>query len=130
MMRAFLVGCLVVLLSGAATSFYLPGVAPRDFHDGDVVDLKVNSVTSFMTKLPYKYYSLKFCEPEGGVKDMAENLGEVLSGDRIENSPYELIMGKNEYCKFLCTQKRCNHHVAAILELPVRLQTHSTTQVV
>jgi transmembrane 9 superfamily member 2/4 len=105
MMRAFLVGCLVVLLSGAATSFYLPGVAPRDFHDGDVVDLKVNSVTSFMTKLPYKYYSLKFCEPEGGVKDMAENLGEVLSGDRIENSPYELIMGKNEYCKVLCTKK-------------------------
>ena len=43
-----------------AFSFYLPGVAPRDFKDGDVVDLKVNSITSFMTKLPYKYYSLKF----------------------------------------------------------------------
>merc|ERR1711871_1149283 len=89
----------------SAFSFYLPGVAPRDFKDGDVVDLKVNSITSYMTKLPYKYYSLKFCEPEGGVKDMAETLGEVLGGDRIENSPYELFMGKTEYCKVLCTKK-------------------------
>eukprot|EP00505_MAST-04D_sp_SCG-Rhode-Island_P001055 Stramenopile-MAST_4_protein_1055 len=88
-----------------SSAFYLPGVAPRDYHDGDVVDLKVNSMTSYLTKLPYKYYSLKFCEPDGGIKDMAENLGEVLSGDRIENSKYELIMGKNEYCKVLCTMK-------------------------
>ena len=53
-----------------------------------------------MTKLPYKYYSLKFCEPEGGVKDMAETLGEVLGGDRIENSPYELFMGKRSIAKY------------------------------
>ena len=87
---------LTCLIFHTTRSFYLPGVAPRDFKDGDVVDLKVNSITSFMTKLPYKYYSLKFCEPEGGIKDMAETLGEVLGGDRIENSPYELFMGKTE----------------------------------
>ena len=96
---------LTCLIFHTTRSFYLPGVAPRDFKDGDVVDLKVNSITSFMTKLPYKYYSLKFCEPEGGIKDMAETLGEVLGGDRIENSPYELFMGKTEYCKVLCTKK-------------------------
>ena len=66
---------LTCLIFHTTRSFYLPGVAPRDFKDGDVVDLKVNSITSFMTKLPYKYYSLKFCEPEGGIKDMAETLG-------------------------------------------------------
>lgn len=42
------------------------------------------------TLLPYDYYSLKFCKPKGGVKSSSENLGEFLSGDRIENSAYEV----------------------------------------
>lgn len=37
--------------------------------------------------LPYEYYSLPYCRPEKIVSS-AENLGEVLRGDRIENSPY------------------------------------------
>lgn len=52
--------------------------------------------------MPYDYYSLQFCRPEGGVKPYAENLGEFLTGDRIENSPYELSMKKEEYCRVVC----------------------------
>jgi hypothetical protein len=33
---------------------------------------------------------------------LAENLGEVLRGDRIENSPYQLQMRVDEQCKVLC----------------------------
>ena len=44
----------------------------------------------------------KFCKPHGGVKKVAENLGELLSGDSIESSPYELYMKKDEFCKVLC----------------------------
>jgi len=48
--------------------FYLPGVTPKDFEEGNKVELEVNSLTSVHTLLPYEYYSLKFCEPEEGVR--------------------------------------------------------------
>jgi hypothetical protein len=35
---------------------------------------------------------------------MAENLGEFLSGDRIDNSPYELFMRDDTTCNILCQQ--------------------------
>lgn len=54
---------------------------------GDELMVKVNKLTSTKTQLPYSYYSLPFCKPEK-ILDSAENLGEVLRGDRIENSPY------------------------------------------
>ena len=57
---------------------------------GDKVTLKVNKLTSTKTQLPYDYYSIWFCRPEHIVSS-AENLGEVLRGDRIENSPYEVV---------------------------------------
>lgn len=49
--------------------------------------VKVNKLTSIKTQLPYSYYSLPYCRPDT-IVDSAENLGEVLRGDRIENSPY------------------------------------------
>jgi len=48
----------------------------------------VNKLTSIKTQLPYEYYSMPYCRPEK-IMPSAENLGEVLRGDRIENSPYE-----------------------------------------
>ena len=56
---------------------------------GDTVTLKVNKLTSIKTQLPYEYYSIPYCRPETIVSS-AENLGEVLRGDRIENSLYEV----------------------------------------
>lgn len=54
---------------------------------GDELMVKVNKLTSTKTQLPYSYYSLPFCKPDK-IVDSTENLGEVLRGDRIENSPY------------------------------------------
>jgi transmembrane 9 superfamily protein 2/4 len=54
---------------------------------GDELKVKVNKLTSTKTQLPYSYYSLPYCPPDK-IVDSAENLGEVLRGDRIENSPY------------------------------------------
>ena len=56
---------------------------------GDKVVLKVNKLTSIKTQLPYDYDSMPYCRPEK-IMPSAENLGEVLRGDRIENSPYEV----------------------------------------
>ena len=73
-------------------------------------------MTSVKTQLPYEYYSLPFCQPESDVHYKSLNLGkvlgvnsfgfyyllslsspplpmhtgEVLRGDRIVNTPYQV----------------------------------------
>jgi len=59
--------------------------------------------------VPFDYYSLPFCKPEGGVVVAAENLGEFLTGDRIENSPYKIYMRDEMHCEVLC-QKLLGSH--------------------
>jgi transmembrane 9 superfamily member 2/4 len=86
-----------------AHGFYIPGVATRNYMDDETVFLKVNKLVSSKTQLPYKYYDLAFCSPPE-VVDMVENLGEILSGDKIENSPYEVRAGRNQQCRVLCSQ--------------------------
>ena len=116
------------LCLGLAQAFYLPGVAPQDYAkashiaprgysstcdlglpstdrlclalQGDKVVLKVNKLTSTKTQLPYEYYSMPYCRPEK-IMPSAENLGEVLRGDRIENSPYEVRGTRAPLCKNL-----------------------------
>ncbi|RVW51946.1 Transmembrane 9 superfamily member 10 [Vitis vinifera] len=90
-----------VLLISSAHSFYLPGVAPRDFERGDPLQVKVNKLSSTKTQLPYDYYYLKWCKPKK-IMNSAENLGEVLRGDRIENSIYTFQMREGQPCKVAC----------------------------
>lgn len=117
-MNSIISVCTIVLLlviSQTCDAFYLPGVAPHSFSGGEAVELKVNKLryckydesiffrrinqtsrhfvqlSSVHTQLPFDYYSLKFCKPDGGVKPYSENLGEFLRGDRIENSAYEVL---------------------------------------
>ncbi|KAJ6296150.1 hypothetical protein OIU76_026926 [Salix suchowensis] len=92
---------LFLLLAYHSHSFYLPGVAPQDFITGAELKVKVNKLTSTKTQLPYSYYSLPYCPPDH-IVDSAENLGEVLRGDRIENSPYVFQMREPKQCKILC----------------------------
>jgi len=94
----------VVLATFAAVpawAYYLPGMAPMEYREGSSVDLKVNKLTSVKTQLPYQYYTLPYCRPEQ-ITDSVENLGEILTGDLIENSPYELKMLEGTDCKVLC----------------------------
>merc|ERR1719424_2373536 len=96
----------VVLATFAAVpawAYYLPGMAPMEYREGSSVDLKVNKLTSVKTQLPYQYYTLPYCRPEQ-ITDSVENLGEILTGDLIENSPYEIKMLVNTECKVLCKQ--------------------------
>jgi len=90
---------LAALLAGAA-AFYLPGVAPTEYVNGAKVELKVNKLSSTMSALSYNNYDLPFCRPEK-ITYAAENLGEHLTGDTIENSPYQIFALKNQYCSVL-----------------------------
>ncbi|KVH88313.1 transmembrane 9 superfamily member 11-like [Cynara cardunculus var. scolymus] len=96
---------LICLVFQSGHGFYLPGSYPHKYVVGDQLSVKVNSLTSIDTEIPYSYYSLPFCQPPEGVKDSAENLGELLMGDRIENSPYKFKMHTNESEIFLCQTK-------------------------
>ncbi|KAF3628735.1 Transmembrane 9 superfamily member 11 [Capsicum annuum] len=99
-----------------ASGFYLPGSFPHKYNVGDQLSVKVNSLTSIDTELPYEYYSLPFCKPLEGVKDSAENLGELLMGDRIENSPYRFKMHVNESELFLCQTNALSADESKILK--------------
>ncbi|KAL0330865.1 UNVERIFIED_CONTAM: Transmembrane 9 superfamily member 8 [Sesamum angustifolium] len=68
---------------------------------GDLLNVKVNKLTSIKTQLPYSYYSLPFCRPNT-IVDSRENLGEVLRGDRIENSAYVFRMREPQLCNVVC----------------------------
>lgn len=114
-MRAALATCAWLLLCLQAHAFYLPGVAPQDYEKvrhvaggaclpgqrrrssatgaqvqaQKIPSLKMNKLSSSKTQLPYEYYSLPYCRPEKVISS-AENLGEVLRGDRIVNSRYQV----------------------------------------
>jgi len=93
---------LAAFVAAPAGAYYLPGMAPIQYKEGSVVDLKVNKLTSVKTQLPYAYYTLPFCKPPV-ITESVENLGEILTGDMIENSPYEIKMLEDTDCKVLCT---------------------------
>jgi len=95
---------LLAIVIGACEAMNLPGVGARQWNDGDPVNLKVSRIDSIKTQLPFDYYSLPFCKPEE-VTQFAENLGEILRGENIENSNYKLNMRQPKSCEVLCKKK-------------------------
>ena len=90
-------GLALALVAGQSFGL-LPGLSPHDYQRGDVVELKVNKLTSVKTQLPYDFYDgLPFCRPEK-IIDKNENLGEIIKGDRISNSLYRLRFLENVTC--------------------------------
>ena len=82
--------------------FYVPGVAPTDFRKGDKITVKAIKMTSSHTQLPFEYYSLPFCQPKEGIQYKTENLGEILRGDRISSTAYDVEMNVQYDCRVLC----------------------------
>eukprot|EP01039_Chlorochromonas_danica_P004568 gene4568-5008_t len=95
---------LVVTLCWSHGAYYLPGVSPASYEYSEPVKMFVNKLTSTKTQIPFEYYSLPFCKPHNtGLK--SENLGELISGDRIENSVYKLNMKVAKTCQVACVKK-------------------------
>ncbi|EEA18735.1 Transmembrane 9 superfamily member 2 [Talaromyces marneffei ATCC 18224] len=102
----------LLLLSSSTSAFYLPGVAPTSYDEGQSVPLYVNHLTPGIARqddqlhavLSYDYYNpiFHFCQPKDGPVDVRESLGSIIFGDRIRTSPFELHMAKNETCKAVC----------------------------
>mmetsp|Transcript_63519 Transcript_63519/g.132214 ORF Transcript_63519/g.132214 Transcript_63519/m.132214 type:complete len:695 (-) Transcript_63519:130-2214(-) len=95
---------LFLLLLAPAAAFYLPGVAPRAFKEGESVNMKVQTLVSTETPLQFDYYQLPFCQPDK-IHDLPENLGEALAGEKAHTSAFQARMKVDEYCKTLCRKK-------------------------
>ncbi|KAF1353782.1 multispanning membrane protein [Delphinella strobiligena] len=112
--RSSVWAALVFWLS-VSQAFYIPGWSIKSYSDGEIIPLFVNKVYSDNTQLQYAYSELPFvCSPSGrkhgaggliSGSNVALNLGEVLRGDRIIVSDYELEMGKDEEARYLCSHK-------------------------
>ena len=74
------------------------------YMDGEDICIRVNSLSSAKTHVPYNYYDHAFCVPHELV-DYAENLGELLVGDNVESSPYTAHMRRPMPCQSLCTTR-------------------------
>ena len=96
---------LLVLLPGAP-GLYVPGVAPADLGQEEDVPVKAVKMTSAQTQLPYEYYSLEFCKPRSGVVQyFPQNLGQIIRGERVVDTPYMVNMAVNTECQVLCQDK-------------------------
>ncbi|KAI9704603.1 MAG: hypothetical protein M1820_005516 [Bogoriella megaspora] len=103
---------LLALAPCPTSAFYLPGIAPVSYRVGDKVPLNVNHLTPSQSQrdnqvrsvfsFDYYYNAFHFCQPEDGPKYISESLGSILFGDRIQTSPFDLHMAKNETCKAVC----------------------------
>ncbi|ONK68455.1 uncharacterized protein A4U43_C05F11710 [Asparagus officinalis] len=120
-MSSALFSLLLLLIATAipCDAFYLPGSYMHTYSQGEAISVKVNSLTSIETELPFSYYSLPYCQPKGGIKKSAENLGELLMGDQIDNSPYRFRVNVNESL-YLCTTNPLTELDAKLLKQRTR----------
>ena len=104
---------LTLLLSvfSLCDAFYIPGWSIRTFKDGESIPLLTNKISSDKSPLQYSYANLPFVGAPSGRRhggltsgtNIGLNLGEVLRGDRISVSDYELIMGEDQDMRYLCS---------------------------
>ncbi|KAL1960054.1 hypothetical protein VTO42DRAFT_226 [Malbranchea cinnamomea] len=96
-----------------SNAFYIPGYSIKSYKDDETVPLLVNKIFSSSSSLQYAYFELPFVCPPTGKKhgsspfssghSLSLNIGEVLRGDRIAMSDFELVMGKDVQCRSLCS---------------------------
>lgn len=122
-MELLLLAAIVSLFIGCVDGFYVPGIKPKSFQEGEEVPLKVNALTSTHTQIPRDYYRLPFCQPPDGPKMASENLGEFLTGNKIQNSPYQIHMLEESFCTKLC-QVQLDKGEAAKLRLHIKYGYH------
>ena len=80
------------------------GIFDYSHQKNDKLSIQVGSITSIKNVLPFSYYKLGICKPER-IQKVEDTLGEIISGEKIYQSSYEIFMGKDEYCKTLCVQQ-------------------------
>ncbi|KAI3382471.1 hypothetical protein SNEBB_003294 [Seison nebaliae] len=82
-------------------------------------------MSSIHTQLPFGYYSTELhCKPKEGIQYKSENLGEILRGDRIVNTNYQIEMAKDSKCKVLCPGASLNQKAIANIKDKIKKEYH------
>ena len=89
---------LFLLLAPLTPGFYLPGVAYQEYTLNQSISIYSNGLFSSHTQVPFPASYLPLCP----ASPSSTNFGQVLSGDRVEISPYAVHMEVEEMCAFLC----------------------------
>ncbi|XP_068686162.1 transmembrane 9 superfamily member 2-like [Montipora foliosa] len=95
------------------TAFYLPGLAPVSYCEpgnkspgcSSKIELFVNRLDSVESVIPYEYSRFDFCAPPSDKKSPTENLGQVVFGERIASSGYNITFRVDKMCETLCTKE-------------------------
>ncbi|PWA74423.1 Nonaspanin (TM9SF) [Artemisia annua] len=109
----------MIFISHLCNGFYVSASYMYTYSAGEHLYVKVNSLTSILTELPFSYYSLPYCTPSEGIRKSEENIGQLLMGDQIANSPYRFRMNVNESI-YLCTTHALNKHEVKLLRQRTR----------
>jgi len=97
-------------------AFFIPGLAPIGYAKKENIPLYVNKVTSIHSPIPFRYHSLPVCQPSQMVA-RHENLGELLTGNSIEVSSYQVSALEKVDCKALCQRTLTADNVRQLREL-------------
>ena len=122
-MHAFVGLVLATMLQlHVANAFYLPGIAMKEYAQGDAVEVLANRLTSPSSALPYSYYSLPFCKPADPLKSKSVNLGQLLVGERAFPTPYKLNMNQEVKCAVLCQKSMASLDSKEVKRLKDRIK--------
>ncbi|GAB1605301.1 transmembrane 9 superfamily member 2-like [Argonauta hians] len=99
----------VLCIAPIISSFYLPGLAPVTYCEKgkttatckSKIPIFVNRLNSPETVVPYEYHSFDFCGTDESHSPV-ENLGQVVFGERIRPSPYEVTFLTDVTCAKVC----------------------------
>lgn len=96
----------------SSEQFYLPGLAPVNYcKQGEdypttcqsTITLYVNRLNTEESVIPYEYQHFDFCDIDES-KSPVENLGQVVFGERIRPSSYEIKFMEDKTCAEVCTR--------------------------
>eukprot|EP00775_Hariotina_reticulata_P013476 gene13476-13602_t len=92
--------------SASSSSRQLRDHRTHIYKAGEHVVLYANKVGPFHNPSEtYQYYTLPFCLPKDGKQYVTEDLGEVLEGDRLVNTPYDIKFKQDVENHVLCAMK-------------------------
>jgi hypothetical protein len=93
----------LVLLVSHSLSWSIPGLIPKNYEKGQILDIFVSRLESPQTAFNYDYYILPWCRPkldkrpEGPLPDIpAPEPPTTLTGAPLKLSPYSYTVGVNK----------------------------------
>ncbi|XP_002963357.2 transmembrane 9 superfamily member 2 [Selaginella moellendorffii] len=107
MRRCLAAWILLALATAASGSLHRSILSARDhtYGENDKVPLYANKVGPFHNPSEtYQYFDLPFCEPSN-LKHKSEDLGEVLEGDRMVTTRYNITFKTDKETEELCSFK-------------------------